>query len=37
VLDFLEAARHPHNLANRLYRADPFPQPGAVLDFAPGR
>lgn len=37
VLDFLEAARHPHNLANRLYRADPFPQPGAVLDFAAGR
>ncbi|TXL64653.1 CaiB/BaiF CoA transferase family protein [Zeimonas arvi] len=37
VLDFLEAARHPHNLANRLYRAEPFPQPGAVLDFAPDR
>jgi len=33
VLDFLEAARHPHNLANRLYRAEPYPQPGPALDF----
>jgi len=33
VLDFLEAARHPHNLANGLYLDDPFPQPGSVLRF----
>ncbi|MFT3800487.1 MAG: CaiB/BaiF CoA-transferase family protein [Burkholderiaceae bacterium] len=33
VLDFLEAARHPHNLANGLYKAEPFPQVDRVLDF----
>ncbi len=33
VLDFAEAARHPHNLANRLFRDDPFPQPADVIAF----
>lgn len=33
VLDFLEAAAHPHNLANALYRADPFPQPDRTIAF----
>ncbi len=33
VLDFLEAARHPHNRANRLYHDEPFTQPGAVIEF----
>ncbi|MFM1991450.1 MAG: hypothetical protein RJA99_4407 [Pseudomonadota bacterium] len=33
VLDFLEAAAHPHNLANGLYRADPFPQPDRLIGF----
>jgi alpha-methylacyl-CoA racemase len=35
VLDFLEAARHPHNLANRLYTSDPYPQPDRLFDFGP--
>jgi alpha-methylacyl-CoA racemase len=35
VLDFAEAARHPHNLANQLFRAQPFPQPGRTIDFGP--
>ena len=34
VLDFLEAASHPHNLANGLYRNDPFPQPDRTIAFA---
>src|SRR5690606_34068711 len=34
VLDFLEAARHPHNLANGLYESAPFPRTGEVLRFA---
>jgi alpha-methylacyl-CoA racemase len=33
VLDFLEAAKHPHNLANGLYTHEPFPQPDRVLNF----
>jgi len=33
VLDFSEAVRHPHNLANRLYETEPFGQPGAMLRF----
>lgn len=33
VLDFSEAARHPHNLANQLYESEPFAQPGAMLRF----
>lgn len=35
VLTFEEAARDPHNLANALYRADPFPQPNPVVNFDP--
>jgi alpha-methylacyl-CoA racemase len=34
VLDFLEAAAHPHNRANHLYRDDPFPQPDRTIGFA---
>ncbi len=33
VLDFAEAARHPHNLANGLFREQPFAQPGATISF----
>ncbi len=33
VLDFAEAARHPHNLANGLYRDAPFAQPAEVIRF----
>ena len=33
VLDFTEAARHPHNLANGLYRGEPFAQPAEVIRF----
>jgi alpha-methylacyl-CoA racemase len=33
VLDFLEAAAHPHNRANALYRDDPFPQPDRTIGF----
>jgi alpha-methylacyl-CoA racemase len=33
VLDFAEAARHPHNLANRLYRDQPYAQPADVIEF----
>jgi len=34
VLDFLEAAAHPHNLANGLYRTDPYPQPDRTVTFS---
>lgn len=34
VLDFLEAAAHPHNLANGLYRSAPFPQPDRLIGFS---
>ncbi|MBW6493824.1 MAG: CoA transferase [Burkholderiaceae bacterium] len=33
VLDFAEAARHPHNRANGLFRDHPFAQPGATISF----
>jgi alpha-methylacyl-CoA racemase len=33
VLDFLEAVAHPHNVANGLYRDDPFPQPDRTIAF----
>ncbi|NJD09009.1 MAG: CoA transferase [Gemmatimonadetes bacterium] len=33
VLDFAEAAKEGHNLANGLYVSEPFPKPGAVLNF----
>ena len=33
VLDFAEAAQHPHNLANGLYRDEPFAQPGTTISF----
>ncbi len=33
VLDFAEAAAHPHNLANGWYVNDPFPHPRQVIDF----
>ncbi len=33
VLDFAEAARDPHNLANGLYRGEPFAQPGETIRF----
>ena len=33
VLDFLEAAQHPHNRANQLYRDDPFPQTDRIVEF----
>jgi len=33
VLDFAEAARHPHNLANGLYRGEPFAQPAETIRF----
>jgi alpha-methylacyl-CoA racemase len=34
VLDLLEAAAHPHNLANGLFRDDPFPQPDRSIAFS---
>jgi alpha-methylacyl-CoA racemase len=34
VLDFLEAAAHPHNRANALYRDEPFPMPDRTVGFA---
>jgi alpha-methylacyl-CoA racemase len=34
VLDFLEAAAHPHNRANGLYVDDPFPRPDRTIEFA---
>jgi alpha-methylacyl-CoA racemase len=34
VLDFMEAAAHPHNLANELYRSEPFPQPHRSIRFS---
>jgi len=33
VLDFLEAAAHPHNQANRLYSNQPFAKPDQILNF----
>lgn len=33
VLDFAEAARDEHNLANGLYRSEPFAQPDATIRF----
>ena len=33
-LDFMEAAAHPHNLANELYRSEPFPQPYRSIRFS---
>lgn len=33
VLDFLEAAHHPHNLANRLYTHSPFAQTDRIVEF----
>lgn len=36
VLDFMEAARYPHNLANGLFRSEPFTQPGKVIAFDRG-
>ncbi|MEZ5740995.1 MAG: CaiB/BaiF CoA-transferase family protein [Burkholderiaceae bacterium] len=34
VLDFIEASRHPHNLANGWYDSEPFPHPRPVIDFS---
>ncbi|MGH1361183.1 MAG: CaiB/BaiF CoA transferase family protein [Burkholderiaceae bacterium] len=34
VLDFLEAADHPHNLANGWYANEPFPQTRPTIDFS---
>lgn len=33
VLDFAEAAIHPHNQANGWFKKTPFPHPGQVLHF----
>ncbi|MFK7966567.1 MAG: CaiB/BaiF CoA transferase family protein [Burkholderiaceae bacterium] len=33
VLNFLEAAEHPHNQANDWYTHEPYAQPRAVIDF----
>lgn len=33
VLDFAEAARDEHNLANGLYRSEPFAQPATTIRF----
>src|SRR5690606_38539479 len=33
VLDFAEAANHPHNRANGLFRDTPFAQPAEVIAF----
>jgi alpha-methylacyl-CoA racemase len=33
VLDFAEAASHPHNLANRLYTGAPFARPDQTIAF----
>jgi len=33
VLDFLEAAAHPHNQANALYKQQPFAQPDRIVQF----
>lgn len=33
VLDFLEAACDPHNLANELFHDEPFAQPGRMIRF----
>ena len=35
VLDFAEAARHPHNAANRLFGDDGFAKPAPVIRFDP--
>ncbi|MEZ5652648.1 MAG: CaiB/BaiF CoA-transferase family protein [Burkholderiaceae bacterium] len=34
VLDFIEATREPHNLANGWYTDDPFPKPVDVIRFS---
>lgn len=34
VLDFIEAAHHPHNLANGLFRREPYPRPGDPIAFS---
>jgi alpha-methylacyl-CoA racemase len=34
VLDFLEAAVHPHNQANGLYATEPFPRPDRTIRFS---
>jgi alpha-methylacyl-CoA racemase len=36
VLDFLEAAAHPHLLANRWFDSSPFARPQPVIRFDPG-
>lgn len=33
VLDFNEAAEHPHNLANGWYASEPWPHPLRMIDF----
>lgn len=33
VLDFAEAAVHPHNNANKWFNTTPFPHPGHILQF----
>ena len=33
VLDFAEAAIHPHNKANKWFNTTPFPHPGHVVQF----
>lgn len=33
VLDFAEAARHPHNRANALFAEEPYLQPGRTIAF----
>jgi alpha-methylacyl-CoA racemase len=33
VLDFIEAARHPHNLANRLFTDEPFERTDRTIGF----
>jgi len=37
VLDFVEAAAHPHNRANALYADDPFARPGRTITFDEAR
>ena len=34
VLNFTEAAEHPHNLANQYYTSQPFAQPHQLIKFA---
>jgi len=33
VLDFIEAAKDPHNQAMGLYKLEPFPQPDRLIEF----